>query len=207
MSLASNGIGFAWCHIMIILTIDRFLHIHLNIKYNLYVTPQRTKLVLCVNYTIAVAHVAVLLIVDLPLPEKLHILYIYMYSVYALLYGVVLVSTYTYIYLKIRANREANRRTTAHIEQSSTRNKSTFVPVWICGTFALFVVIPSVTEVVLVQIVQVEWISEYAYQLNATCWYIGFITDLLIYVLLHECVKNKFCTMIRRGGATVAPVT
>ena len=32
-SFASHIVGFWWCNIMIMLTVDRFLHVYLNIKY------------------------------------------------------------------------------------------------------------------------------------------------------------------------------
>ena len=35
-SVVANSVGFAWSHVLIMLTVDRFLHVFLNIKYSVY---------------------------------------------------------------------------------------------------------------------------------------------------------------------------
>ena len=196
-SFISHAVGFSWSNVLIMLTFDRFLHVYLNIKYQLYVTKKITKLIILFSYLLGICVVAILMLIKINLREKVELLRIYVYSTYGVLFISVFAVAYIYIYSKVRAARSSRRvQSTNHHQQS--QHSASFVPFWIMFTFILFIVIPNAVSVALLHIFKVNQYDDIMYQVISLFWIIDFTTDALIYILFHESIKTKFLRLIGR---------
>ena len=57
------GVSWPWVHLLIFLTLDRFLCVHLSIQYDVYVTDKKKKIVLGLCYGFGVVPLIVLILV------------------------------------------------------------------------------------------------------------------------------------------------
>ena len=198
-SFISHAVGFSWSNVLIMLTFDRFLHVYLNIKYQLYVTKKITKLIILFSYLLGICFVvAILLCVNITFHDKRHILRVYLYPIYAVFLIAVFAFTYIYIYWRIRVGRATDRVQSRNHRQQSQQHKSSFVPFWILVTFILFIVVPSASYVLVEHIFQVRHFESYMYQIVSTFWIVGFTSDALIYILFHQSIKKRFLRLTGR---------
>ena len=59
------GAGWPWVHLLVVLTIDRFLRVYLNIKYDVHVTEQRKTTVISCCYLSGILILVFILLVHL----------------------------------------------------------------------------------------------------------------------------------------------
>lgn len=138
------------------ITIDRFLQIRLNIKYEVYQNSKSTKKVLLTVFIILnLSYITYLLIAivyqryDLTL-KILKNFHKYVSPVYYTSFTITASVVYFYIFGKIYKNQKAHERSKKTIKKGTecinrkSPNSKYFIPFWIITTFILFRVVPDV---------------------------------------------------------------
>ena len=203
-------VTFFYIFIMTMISFDRFLEIRLNIKYNIYWSVKKTKIVLF-------GALALCLLTWIPLftlatrssysfsTRVIH--YIFPILVFIFL----LIASFSYFYITKQVLK--HRRNARRIEQQLQKNnkivydkKTTnrfklFVPTLIILTFLLFMVTPKTIKI----FVDIGLTSEFTYEITFMFLPIGFITDAIIYIFNVNGVRQVFKNMIWRRNV-VRPI-
>lgn len=147
--------------IMILITLDRFLAVYLNIKYELYCTRRKTIVLLLAAFLVAISFFAYVFLKNVLNPWNYRRwLYLYVYPVFGFGFVIYACLVYLYIYKKIKKNK-AQRKKMMHRFKSNTRVTVTqhfkknkfklFVPGLIILNFILFMVVPiTITMIIYV---------------------------------------------------------
>ena len=139
--------------IMIYITLDRFFTVHLNIKYEVYWSPLKTKRLIFFTSLVCIA-VSLLASVTW---FQMHwnvttFVNIYLHPPFMVVFIICAVITYSYIVKKIIANRKREDRLMKQITKNHKKlsppiqqksKLAIFVPTIIIVTFILFMVIPN----------------------------------------------------------------
>lgn len=113
--------SFVYYFIMISLTLDRFLEVYLNIRYPIYCTEERTKIVVAGIWVLSVCFTIFLYTTQLSASSDLNdTILIYFYPIFGIICVLVALFTYTYIARKIYANLFKHRSRIAPIITPST---------------------------------------------------------------------------------------
>lgn len=208
VSLFSAAVGFVWNNILIMLTVDRFLQVYLNIKYVNHVTRAKTLISISMCYLLGICSVLILVLVNTNLHISHEIIRLYFYSFYAAVVCIVFGLTYLYIYYRIRVCRNADdalcKSQHSNLKDSQKKQqqpkRGTFIPFWIVFTYILFIVIPGIIYVVLFTVLKIEislGTKLMVYHIWRVCWLIAFTTDAMIYILSHERIRRKFVRLLK----------
>lgn len=197
-------IAIPWSNVMVLLTLDRFAQIHLNIRYKAIVTPTKTRCFVTASWLIGITFFAVMF----PLQYVYGInsyLYMHKYVTQIFMGMVMLVSipTYIYIYYKIKTNKMKNRHT--HI-----RKKATFVPFWIVISFFWLFVFPNLIQLGVYHEDSMK--GTYAYIIAIIIFNCGCLVDAVIYSTMNPSLKKKLvmllcCRLTKGRGKTQALMT
>ena len=210
LSLIHDGICFTWMNVLIGLTIDRFFEVWLNIKYGLYITENKTKLIILVSYFVG-ASISLALIVgkySCDIVTK-KISQYYLYPIYGTLTVIVFVLVYAYIYRRLRVARI--RAATVNLVHIKENKRNHFIPMWIIVSFILFIYIPFVMYTIVFFTMKITRRDSHIYQVLNIIFLMNFTADALIYILLHQAIREKFLSIIRwkmvgsRNQRAVAP--
>ena len=200
IQLLAHVVGFWWCDVMIMLTIDRLLHVYLNIKYDLYITSTKIKIMVIMCYLVPILTIVPLIAVqNITIERKLQIAKLYLLPIFGALLVIAFISTYGYIYLRIKIARR-RERSQPQRQGQPRQDKSIFLPFWIIITFIVFIVLPEVFYIVLVYQLQAAVDEMLVYQINCLFWNVGLTVDALLYIFLNEPVKQKFYRMLGRSS-------
>ena len=182
--------------IMILLAMDRFLLIKLNIKYPIYCTPLKIKRIAYIAWLVSI----VLFVVYFPI----HVFYpndvvkyttIYLFPIYEFFFIVVLLLTIYSIFIKFkRKKREANRIrdeiSKNNNESRVTKSKQRFniyLPTIIIISFIAFTVLPNIIWRLSHFLVIPESVGKYCIILYP----LGWCCDSVIYILTIAWNKRK----------------
>ena len=144
-------VNVSYMLLMIVITIDRFLIIYLNIKYPLYCTPRKIKIVVILILCFCLCFFFVFLSKYLSSQtwNPYRILYLFVYPVIQSVFLLTAILTYVYIYRQLKRSKEPNRNSVKNMKDSKKEPKSKerkrfniFVPNLIILTFILFTVLP-----------------------------------------------------------------
>ena len=183
--------GLVWCHVFIMLTVDRFLRVYLNIKYPIYVTEKRVKVVIFLSYFLGICYLILLSLVGSSYWKE-KIWYSYVSPIYMTILILVFLFTNLYIYLKIRAGRSSLQGQPTNQRQ----NIAIIAPFLIVATFFVLIVIPNGVLLALGQTSKLAYDNPYALQISSLLLFINFTVDALIYILIHNSIRNKFFRFI-----------
>ena len=184
--------------LMIVITIDRFLIIYLNIKYPLYCTPRKIVivviLILCFCLFFFFGFLSKYLSSQTWNPHR--ILYLFVYPVIQFMFLLTAILTYIYIYRQLKRNKEPKHNSVQHMQDSKKDTNSKvrkrfniFVPNLIILTFILFHVLPHTV-----------WSIKFWFEFNlptsvsyfvALTIDLGLIADPMIYVFSLESARKK----------------
>ena len=197
--LVSCVAGFVWNNVLITLTLDRFLQIYLNLKYQLYVTKKWTKFIIAFCYVLGLCSVvAIVGLSNVDHQISIGIIRKYFYSAYAVLVTTVFAITYCYIYIRIiRGRNTVIGRQSSRTGEKGGQGRSVFIPYWIVFTYIVFIVIPGIVFYVLSTVLKEKILIILAFDVWRLFWLIAFITDALIYILLHESIRKEFWVLMR----------
>ena len=108
--------------VMIVLTFDRFIAVHLNIKYHLYWCTKRMCMVFILLFLIAAIAASVLTFYPRTWAGKMQVFYVFMWPVYDCTYIFITILTYSYLFYKVKINRSRERKT---LQELSSNHNST----------------------------------------------------------------------------------
>ena len=184
-------VSFLYFSAMILITLDRLLEFHLNLKYHLYWSGKKTiwSIGVCIVISVIVFIVFLSLFIAINLDFK-RVLYIYFYPVFELFFTVLAFGTYTYIFIVYRQKKQ---KPTPNLKHTDVNKKlkpifKIYVPFLIMITFVLFLVVPDTVYFI-------SYFSDCADELvnNALMllYRIGFLLDALIYIFCSKPVRRK----------------
>ena len=196
--------------IMIYITLDRFFTVHLNIKYEVYWSPLKTKRLI---FFTSLVCIAVSLLVSVTW-FQMHwnvttFVNIYLYPPFMVVFIICAVITYSYIVKKIIANRKREDRLMKQITknhkklspQIQQKSKSAiFVPTIVIVTFILFMVIPNFIYTIDKNISK---LPIHMVDINWFLFPLGFIVDAVVYIFSVKTLRNIFNKHIRKKNTTV----
>ena len=191
-SLISYAVGLSWNNVLIMLTFDRFLQVYLNIKYMLYITERKTKIIIFFCYLVGICFGLLLTVLNVMLYSGAGIMRSYFYPMYGTILVIIFLVTYLYIYKRIRVVRITQRvQSTNH--RRNRQRRGIFVPFWIMFTFIIFILVPGTIFVFVFDTLKYEKYMPYIWRLF---WSIGFISDALIYIIFNEPMRKIFLRLI-----------
>ena len=176
---------------MALLTIDRFLVFHLNIKYNAVWSPAKLLKILICFYVIA--FLIFICFVYLIVSKLINWIYfanimLLPYFICDVLYIVLVIGTYFYIFRKYKKHMEMNKG-----QKNKANNKEHFkllVSTLIIVTFILFSCVPDLVNS-FIQFYNAE-VKDTIFYILGVFYRIGWLVDLIIYVYYCElCPKKK----------------
>ena len=201
---------------LVVMTLNRFLEVYLNIQYEVYVTRRKTLFIIFGMWVTGLVCSAVLLICWRFLDNFTNILYDGLgfswtiIEVIALLNGAIV---YLYIYSKCRSNRVSNVVSQNNVNSDSNENRQNrlnkrkvFIPAFITITFFLFVFIPDTVFLIMyycscTTIAFDSLIGTIIYNIS---YAINTISDVIIYVvLLQRDIRTFLLKMCRRNTGIV----
>ena len=186
------GVSTMYILIMFLITVDRFIVIYLNIKYDILWSPKKTMIVLSVLIIVSSISLALTYLIGLKKVERIRSLY-----VSPIIEAIFIVSAsviYFYIFKRVLQNRKkmkrlqqqlkVNTRTVCHTKRHN-RFKM-FVSTMIIITFVFFIVGANLVCL----IVQVKDIKSNLKKISMVLLPAGFITDSLIYIFSLQSVRS-----------------
>ena len=203
----ASSITFMYIFIMTLIVMDRFLEIYLNIKYKIFWSPQKTKIVLIIALATCLLAFIPFFVIGLVLKESRFVASLMFYFIYPILELIFIVTcscVYYYIIKQlVKLRRNTMKQQTQHQEKGSkpTYHKGfnyrfkIFVPTLIIVTFLLFMVVPNVIRLcAFLKMVK----TEVAYIVSFTLIPIGFIADPCIYIFnlsaVRSLLRRKLCS-------------
>ena len=184
--------------IMLLITIERYLLIKLNIKYSIYITPRKIKITLIVAFfVLAVAFLTIILTANIQREDDVErFCFIYVYPILELLFVAAVFRTYYAIFKKYKRNKEQFIRLRYQVRKSTNKsNVSTFkntrfdfhIPTLIIVTFIIFTIVPNIFRT----IVFLWKGAPSAFSFNTFFFPFGYYCDPLIYILSIRNIKRR----------------
>ena len=189
---------------MFAITLDRFLELRLNIKYNLYLNENRTKktliLVCCfVNIACLILLYIILSYRQPTLVSNIHEtihknFYIYFTPVTDTIFVIFAMTVYSYIFYKLYNNRRKDEALMKQVKCNETAATNILtvnryrVPFRIILTFILFWIVPNILQ--LISNCHPGY-HGYFHLASYVLYRIGYIADAVIYILNLNYVRVK----------------
>ena len=150
-------ITFLYIIIMTLITVDRFLEIYLNIKYNIVWSPLKTTIVLFVAATLCFLSFVTLFLVGIKFGNHRVVattIFCYIYPILHFIFITAFACTYFCIIKKLykfrtntaRLQKQLHTNDTGKIHKEPYNRFKIFVPTLISVTFLLFMVVPNVVR-------------------------------------------------------------
>ena len=182
--------------IMILLTIDRYLLIKLNIKYPIYCTPLKTKRIIYTAWLISIVSFVAYFPIHVFYPKDV-VKYttIYLFPIYEFFFIVVLLLTYYSIFTKFKQKKREASRIRDQVSQNNNESRVTkskqrfniYLPTMIIISFIAFTVLPNIIWRLSHFLVIPESVGKYCIILYP----IGWSCDSVIYIVSIAWNKRK----------------
>ena len=212
----TSGVFLCYILTMVLITVDRFLEVYLNLRYPLICTKRRTGLALLVTLMLSTV-LAIVLCSTYGDFETAHIVMaLYFWPTTEITFIIVAVFTYSYLFTKIRANRYRLKqlvkqlpRMRSETDEAVNRRRNLkhikkrfFLPSLLIATFVLFWFLPDLGEFIFM-LKGVHVTSSQALIIN-----IGYVlamsSDALIYVFSSIPVRSRLLKYIGRRRISVS---
>ena len=194
-------LSIPWCNLRIALTIDRYMEVRLNIKYELHMNKTVRRIMYVVSWVIGV----VLFIIMSSLKYKLninaaYIVLIFLISIYHGIVVVVCILVYTYIFIVIRKNAIKDRNTSCHTCENlrfQRQKKRMFIPFWIVASYFVFIILPDVTFKILFIQMKTDRGKSVMFPIMMFLFDCCGLADSLIYIFMNASTRKRFLQMIQ----------
>lgn len=174
--------------IMIVLTVDRFLEVYLNIKYHTYVGKFKVKVSLSICWCIGISIASILLPLKFLSINSDAIIFKFIFPSVEGTFLLIALVCYIYIFNKFKEMKRTP--TVPSIVRNKLKCARIFPPFLIILTFAMFVVAPDTVNLYLF------YISEKGTNFHANIlllfYVLGFISDAVIYIFLQKSMRSHF---------------
>ena len=186
---------------MFAITVDRFLEIRLNMKYGLYLSEKKTKLMLLVLFsTLNLIFFTYLVLVvankRYELTFQVQVKFqMFVAPFYHIAFIITAFSVYLYIFRKIRKNRIADARLKTNVSSNAPVARRKFslikylIPLWIIISFILFITIPN--AMIFIYFAYNMSRQEILRDVIAVLFEIGCIADPLTYIYHLQIVRRR----------------
>ena len=181
------ALTFFLIFIMIMITVDRFLEIYLNIKYSIYWSVRKTNVVLIVALLMCCLLFIPLFIVHLRSATAFRkLVTYYIFPTLSLVFLIVFSFSYFYIIKQVLRHRKKTKQiqkqlrtnnTNLHCKQLNIRFRL-FVPTLVIITFILFMICPNIIGIFVV----IELLPIYVLYFTKLFVIVGFIADAAVFV-------------------------
>ena len=201
---------------LVVMTLNRFLEVYLNIQYEVYVTRRKTLFIIFGMWITGLVSSAVLLICLRFLDNFTAIFYDMLACLWTIIEIIVLLNgtiVYLYIYRKCRNNRPkvSNVISQNNVNSDSNENRQNrfkkrkvFIPAFITITFFLFVFIPDTVSVIMNYTYTLAFDSLIGTIIYNISYAINTISDVIIYVvLMQRDIRTFLLKMWRRNTGSV----
>ena len=209
LSSNSTSVTFFYVTIMMLIPIDRFLEIHLNIKYNIHWSPNKTKIVLTAALALCILLFIPLSLVKLQKVYSLQkILVFYINPLLQLIF--IIVASFSYFYIIKQGLR--HRRNIRTLEQQLKKKKNTaarympvsnrfkiILPSLIIITFILFMIGSNVIRILL-SLNVISKVGSYVAYIFIPA---GFVADPVIYIFSLKSMRQAIKRVTRRRRNSV----
>ena len=198
---------FVYYFIMIVLTLDRFWEIFLNIRYPVYFSPRTTKIGIAIIWALSVCFTFALCGLNTTHPDVPNSILTYFYFVFGIVCIAVSAFTYMYIASKIYNNRIkedihipavgslSSSETVSNAKKRKILLRSLYLPVLLLVSFLVFVIIPETTYFYY-DLHDLKMSDQLSTTLTAS-YFIAYTLDVFIYVLGSKIIRR---TITRRFG-------
>ena len=182
--------------IMILLAIDRYLLIKLNIKYPIYCTPLKIKRIIYIAWLVSIVSFAVYFPIQVFYPnDVVKYTTIYLFPIYEFFYVVVLLLTYYSIFTKIKRKKREDNLIRDQISQNNNESRVTkskqrfniYLLTMIIISFITFTVLPNIIWKLSHFLVIPESVSKYCIILYP----IGWSCNSVVYIVTIAWNKRK----------------
>ena len=174
--------------IMIVLTVDRFLEVYLNIKYHTYVHKFKVKVSLSICWCAGMSIAILLLTLKFRSINSAAIIFKFIFPSVEGMFLLVALVCYIYIFNKFKEMKKTP--TVPSIVRKKLECARIFPPFLIILTFGMFVVAPDTVNLYLF------YISEKGTNFHANIlllfYVLGFISDAVIYIFLQKSMRLHF---------------
>ena len=199
------GFAVPWLTMTIALTIDRFMQVYLNIKYDLYVTKKITTQVVIGSWLIGLGCLSSTAFAKYKYEfDSLRFTHIVILQLYNGGIIISFVATYTYIYKKIKRIRCLDTAVVNKLNVNSGGGggrKSRFIPYWIVITYIVFIMLPQSTNFILFQIIKIHHSKTTMFVITTFFFDLGSLFNVLVYILMNASLRMRFIAMIHWNSA------
>ena len=197
-----------WTLVLMAFTLDRFLQVYLSLRYQIYVTKRRQKIVVAYCYLIGALELGVVIVVKNVSDDSgsfIKLIRYFLYQGNTLVLLAVCLMVYSYIFYQRRNSRRKTRMssTRKNREHPTTENtdyppssalrRVIFVPFIIVLSFFGLAVVPCLVFLHSPNIQRWKYIDH----IWRLLWYAEFFTQVLIYALMDVDIRNKLMRVIR----------
>ena len=199
-----------YCSIMSVI-FDRFLGIFLSLKYKVYCTIFKTKVVVSTLWMIGFAFIFTLPLIDVL--AKFHIdldILWYVYPIFDISVIVLSSVTYLYIFKRYKSSQSSTSRVStvsrAHSSSSANlfKNSKFFIPLLLTITFVIFIAVPDLLYFFIIEINKKK--SPVHLVAVRLCYSLSDLVDAFIYLYLQPSVRRllwKKFQMFCRASVTI----
>ena len=188
----STGMNFIYYFSIIIVIFDRFLGIFFSLKYKVYCTTFKAKVVVSTLWMIGFALIFSLLLIDVLL--KLHIDLGISWCIYPCFdLSVIVLSSLPYSYI-FKIYKSSQSSTTVSTTQSSSssanlfKNSTFFIPLLLTIRFVVFIAVPDFLHFFIIEIKK----NKAPVLLDAAfvCYSLSDLVDAFTYLFLHPSLRR-----------------
>jgi len=183
---------FTYILIMVVVALDPYLIITLNVKYNLIITRLKMQFMLSSCWVLGFINMVLSFLSDFKTREDVVVRYIF--PVICSIFIVFSIYSYTCIFKKLKGRYSAKKPVVSITGGSTSQRTVKYrIPALIITSFIVFVFTPTVAYIFVRN--QKKKMHE---SIVALCYAIGFVVDASVYLFLQPDNKAYICQKMRR---------
>lgn len=193
---------------MILLTIDRFLAVYLNLRYHLYWSEKKAITTIAIAWLLSILFgITVQNIVSMNIDNIITFATIYYLPLVEVIVLLIAILTYGYFYKQMQRHKrqrpsvsrsETTKQNTAGEVQVKEKHRTGgfYVPALIMITFVVFIILPD--QVYFFTTILNVKIPDYVVQILSLAYIFAYISDGMIYIFLSVPVRRRMSAMWKR---------
>ena len=196
---------FIYYFIMIVLTMDRFWEVFLNIRYPIYFSSKKIKIAIATIWGLSICFTILLCILNTVNPKISNDILTYFYFIFGIICIVVSAFTYTFIAKRIYDNKISEDKQISAISSvdntisNAKKRKILLKSLYLSGlflvTFLFFVIIPEILYFYY-DLKSLKMSKQLSTLLTAS-YFVAYTSDVFIYVLFSKYIRR---IILRRFG-------
>ena len=186
--------------IMLFMTLDRLMAVVLNLKYQIYWRVTRTKKVLAAIWIFGLLLSVCFGVFPEFTPHRVYILilmiHIYLQLAFSIFFVVTALLTYAIIFWKYKMSRNSLETATSNGNGQHQQHSRThfYIPVLIISTYMILNATPFIMVIFFID-------KSVSGEIATILFYIGYMSDALIYIFLQPKVRKQLFVCCRRRNS------